>query len=247
MPRRGRRKSGTDIYHVMLRGINRQVIFEDDEDCAKMLQTLSDVKDISKCRIFAYCLMQNHCHFVVKTESESLGQIFKRLGARYVYWYNLKYKRTGHLFQDRYKSETIEDDKRLLAVLRYVHQNPINAGLTKALDDYMWSSYREYTGKPRLVDTEYIFKMISKKDFEEYSISESSEKAMEDEQRANRISDTEAKERILEISGSSNLAAYQQLPPGEQRMHLKKFKESGMSIRQINRMTGISKGIVERA
>ena len=247
MPRRGRVKSETGIYHVMLRGINRQVIFEDDEDCVKMMQTLSDVKEVSKCKIFAYCLMQNHCHFVLKTESESLEQIFKRIGARYVYWYNLKYKRTGHLFQDRYKSETVESDKHLLAVLRYVHQNPIKAGLAKVLIDYPWSSYKEYVGKPVLVDTGFIYSMMSKKEFKEYSIIETSDSALEDEPTKIRVSDTEAKDKIHEISRCGSLAKFQQLASDEQRLYIKKFKEAGMSIRQINRLTGISKGIVERA
>ena len=247
MPRRGRKKSGTDIYHVMLRGINQQVIFEDDEDCEKMLQTLSEVKAVSKCKIFAYCLMQNHCHFLLKAENERLDQVFRRIGSRYVYWYNVKYKRTGHLFQGRYKSEAIENDRHLLSVLRYIHQNPIKAGLSRELAGYRWSSYREYIGKNEIVDTEYIYEIMDRKNFEEYSGKENDEKALENEKGKARLSDTEAKERIMGISGCESAAAFQQLNPSVIRNHIKEFKEAGMSIRQINRLTGISKGIVERS
>jgi REP element-mobilizing transposase RayT len=247
MPRCGRMKSETGIYHVMLRGINQQVIFEDDEDCEKMLQTLIDVKAVSKCKIFAYCLMQNHVHFVLKEEEEGVDQIFRRVGARYVYWYNVKYKRTGHLFQDRFKSEVINDNNYLLTVLRYVHQNPIKAGLCENLSEYPWSSYKEYIGKPTMVDTEYIYEIVDRKGFDEFSKTETGEKILEYEQRAYRISDTEAKMKMQELSGCNSAAMFQKLDLGERKMYLREFKKAGISIRQINRLTGISKGIVERA
>ena len=247
MPRRGRIKSETGIYHVMLRGINQQVIFEDDEDYEKMLQTLSDVKAISNFEMYAYCLMPNHCHFLLKDGHESLEQIFRRIGSRYVYWYNLKYKRVGHLFQDRYKRETIENEKQLLAVLRYIHQNPIKGGLCSQLSDYTWSSYNEYLGKQKIVDTKDIFEIIERKAFEDFSKSESNEKVLDDEPRGFRVSDTEAKARITKISGCDSTTAFQKLELSVKRKYLKEFKDAGISIRQINRLTGISKGIVERA
>ena len=247
MPRRGRSVSGTGIYHVMLRGINKQVIYKDDEDNEKMLQTLLKVKTVSACKIFAYCLMMNHCHIAIKVEDEGLGQIFKRLGSRYVYWYNTKYNRIGHLFQDRYKSESIENDRHLLAVIRYIHQNPLKAGIVKDLSDYPWSSHNEYIRYPKIVDTEYIYSIMDKNDFKNFCMQESVEKALEDEQKQIRISDTEAKKRINEICGSSNTSEIQQQDSSEKRLHLRKLKEAGMSIRQINRLTGISKSIVERA
>ncbi len=128
----------------MLRGINRQQIFEDDEDYKKMLQTIADYKDKCSYQIYAYCLMPNHIHLLIKEGKEDLGVAFKRIGASYVYWYNMKYERYGHLFQDRYKSEKVEDDKYLLTVLRYIHQNPIKAGIVEEAIKYKWSSYIEY-------------------------------------------------------------------------------------------------------
>ena len=247
MPRRGRKKSRTDVYHVMLRGINQQTIYEDDEDNEKMLQTLMKVKTVSKCKIFAYCLMQNHCHIVLKVEDEGLDQIFKRLGSRYVYWYNIKYSRIGHLFQDRYKSEVVESDKYLLAVIRYVHQNPLKAGIVKELSDYPWSSYNEYLRKSKIVDTDYIYSIMDKNDFIRFNNQETAEKALEDEQKQIRISDAEAKKKIYEVSGLLNANEIQHLESVDKIRILKHFKEANMSIRQISRLTGISKGIVERA
>ena len=127
MPRQARKRSNTQIYHAMLRGINQQQIFEDNEDYAKFIQVIRDCKSLSGFQLFAYCLMGNHIHLLLKETNEPIEQIFRRIGSRYVYWYNVKYQRVGHLFQDRFKSEPIETNEYFLTVLRYIHQNPIKA------------------------------------------------------------------------------------------------------------------------
>ena len=88
MPRRARRKSESGIYHIMLRGINRQVIFEDEEDNLKFLETLKNYKAVSGYKLFAYCLMSNHIHLLLRVEKEDLDLIIKRIAGSYVYWYN---------------------------------------------------------------------------------------------------------------------------------------------------------------
>jgi REP element-mobilizing transposase RayT len=140
MPRKAREKSKIQIYHVMFRGINGQIIFEDNEDYNKYIQIIRDYKDICEYEIYAFCCMNNHIHMLIKEGREELGIVFRRLGAKYVYWYNKKYKRTGHLFQDRYKSEPVNDEKYLLTVLRYIHANPIKAGIVNNISKYTWSS-----------------------------------------------------------------------------------------------------------
>ena len=129
MPRKARAKSKTGIYHIILRGINRQKIFNDNEDKKRLLETLLRYKEKSKYQIYAYCLMDNHIHLLLKEGEEPLAQIMRRIGGSYVYWYNHKYERVGNLFQDRFKSEVVEDDTYFLTVLRYIHQNPAKAGI----------------------------------------------------------------------------------------------------------------------
>ena len=146
MPRQPREKSESGIYHIMLRGINQQVIFEDYEDYSKFIETIETYKAVSEYKVFAYCLMSNHIHILLKVEKEGLDLIMKRIAGSYVYWYNWKYYRKGHLFQDRFKSEPVEDDEYFLTVLRYIHQNPIKAGITKTIDDYKFSSYNSSRG-----------------------------------------------------------------------------------------------------
>lgn len=161
MPRVPRHKSESGIYHIMLRGINQQTIFEDDEDYSKFLSTLEKYKAVSGYKVFAYCLMSNHIHILLKTDNEDLDLIMKRIAGSYVYWYNWKYYRKGHLFQDRFKSEPIDDEKYLLTVLRYIHQNPVKAKIVKNIDEYIYSSYNDYIKvKSNLVDTDFVSDML---------------------------------------------------------------------------------------
>jgi putative transposase len=129
MARKERKKSRSGIYHIMLRGINRQTIFEDEEDKRKFLETLKKYKDVSKYQLYSYCLMDNHVHLLIREMDETIAEAIKRISSSYVYWYNLKYERVGHLFQERFKSERVESEVYFLTVLRYIHQNPLKAGL----------------------------------------------------------------------------------------------------------------------
>ena len=95
MPRRARKKSDSGTYHIMLRGINKQQIFEEKEDYEKFLEVLKSCKAISEFKLYAYCLMGNHIHLLIKEGKESLETIFKRIGGKFVYWYNVKYQRVG--------------------------------------------------------------------------------------------------------------------------------------------------------
>lgn len=147
MSRYARRKSKSGIYHIMLRGINRQDIFEDDEDRQRLLETIKHYKTVSDYEIYGYCLMSNHVHLLLAEKEEPLSLAIKRISSSYVYWYNWKYGRCGHLFQDRFKSEIVEDEGYLLTVLRYIHQNPVKAGLVKDVKEFAWSSHHEYLGE----------------------------------------------------------------------------------------------------
>ena len=105
MPRKAREKSESGIYHIMMRGINRQSIFEDEEDYEKFIETLGRYKDQCGYKIFAYCLMGNYVHLLIGVGQEPLEQIMRRVCGSYVYWYNWKYQRVGNLFQVRFRSE----------------------------------------------------------------------------------------------------------------------------------------------
>jgi len=127
----------------MLRGNERKDIFIDEEDKEKFIKIVFQKKTNNAFKLYAYCLMDNHLHLVIKEQKETISQIIKKIATSYAYYFNHKYKRVGHLFQDRYKSETIEDEAYLLSAIRYVHNNPEKAEITKK-EKYKWSSYPNY-------------------------------------------------------------------------------------------------------
>jgi len=251
MARKPRRKSETGIYHVMLRGINKQRIFEDKQDYQKFIDVLVEVKDKSGFNLYSYCLMSNHIHLLIKEEEEELADIFKRIGVRYVYWYNYKYSRTGHLFQGRYKSEVVENDPYLLTVLRYIHQNPQKAEIVKDIKNYPWSSYNEYLGEKNICDIDFILDMFSKNrneallEFSRFNNQSNNDLCL-DLKENNRINDLEAEEIIKDITGFESPSHIQNLNSMERDKIIKKFKNKGLSIRQIQRLTGITFGIIRR-
>jgi putative transposase len=253
MARTARKRSQSGIYHVILRGINRQVIFEDDKDRAKLLETLKYYKDISKYEIFAYCLMDNHVHLLMKQNEEAIGKSIKRISGSYVFWFNGKYKRIGHLFQERFMSETVEDDQYFLTVLRYIHQKPISAGLTNQLGGYQWSSYHEYLGSKYLLsDTEFALKLLSddrKKALEEFEkfMNEFSDNKCLDHNEKNQLFDLEVRKYLLE-KGITSISELQKMSKSPRDEIIRAIKlMDGASVRQIARIIGISKSVVDRA
>ena len=246
MPRVSRVKSKSGIYHIMLRGINQQVIFEQSEDYEKFIEVLNKYKAISGYKVFAYCLMSNHIHLLIKVENEDLDLIIKRIGGSYVYWYNWKYKRRGHLFQDRFKSEPIEDDSYFLTVIRYIHQNPIKGGLCKRIDDYKYSSYNEYIGESNIVDREFCFEIIDEEQFVDFNNETNDDICLDIEDGNFRLTDEEAKDIIQKVSKCKNATDFQNLNVDKRDKCLKTLRKKGLSIRQISRLTGVSFNIVRK-
>jgi putative transposase len=147
MPRSGRRLSASKTYHVMIRGNERKAIFLDDEDRAYFVSMLAMKNLERQFAVYAYCLMDNHVHLIINEGAESISGIMKRLQVSYVHYFNQKYGRSGHLFQDRFKSEAVEDDQYLLTAVRYIHHNPVKAQMVSHPCEYRWSSYNLYLGK----------------------------------------------------------------------------------------------------
>lgn len=246
MPRTARKKSDTGIYHAMVRGINRQIIFQDDEDCEKYLQCLAASQKISGFLLHAYCLMGNHVHLLIQEQKgqEPLELIFKRIGSRYVYWYNWKYKRTGHLFQDRFKSEPIHEDAHFLAVLRYIYQNPVRAGLCKNPAEYPWSSY-SVSLYQNLVDRTKTLELLPEDQMAAF-IDQPSEETFLDIDSEGRLNDREAAKAILRICQLEAVNDFVWLPLWEQAEYFQALQAERCSIRQLARLTGVSKARIER-
>ena len=245
MPRQARRKSVSGIYHIMLRGINQQQIFEDEEDSFRFLETLSKYKEQCGYEIYAYCLMGNHVHILLKEGKENLTLVLKRIAGSYVYWYNWKYRRSGHLFQDRFKSEPVEDDAYFLTVIRYIHQNPIKAGICGNIDGYKFSSYNEYINKENLVDIDFCLSIINKEQFIEFNNQFSDDICLDVSDIDLRLTDAEALKIIWKICKCKSVSDFQKFDKVKRNYYIEKLYQQGLSIRQISRLTGLSRKIVE--
>ncbi len=255
MPRHAREKSNSGIYHLVLRGINRQDIFNDTEDRQKYLAMLEKYKEKSGFEVYGFCLMSNHIHLLIKEGNESISESMRRMGSSYAYWYNQKYERCGHLFQGRFRSETVEDDRYLLVVLRYIHQNPIKAGIVKDPVLYDWTSYRDYLFKrSSLTDVRFILEIFRDKDkkpmelFQKFMKEKNDDQCLDEEERkVKRISDIEAKSLIVKLANSNSPKGLQDLSKKERNGIIVKLKESGVSIRQVAKLTGLGKRVIEKA
>lgn len=246
MPREARRISQTKIYHIMIRGINQQNIFADDEDHKKFMDILDRYRKKIEYEIYAYCLMGNHVHLLIKEGKEVLSNTMKRIGTSYVCWYNWQYNRKGHLFQDRYKSEPVLDDAYFLTVLRYIHQNPLKAGLTNHIESYKWSSYTEYTTEPKMVNIKFALALFDKeKDkaiegFKRFNTQLNSDQCLEVTEKRKTLSDKKIRQLVLN-KFDIDVALFHNAPSQTQTKILKYLKElDGSSLRQLSRLTGFT-------
>ena len=248
MPRTSRKISRSNIYHVMLRGINRQVIFENDGDRHYFLTVLHVCKEISDFRLYAFCLMSNHIHLLIEPAGEPLDHVLKRIGSRYVPWYNRKYQRTGHLFQDRYKSEAVETDQYFMTALRYILQNPMKAGMESRPGSYRWSSYLAYEkGAGKITDTQYALDLFGNREALIRFVQQDNDDSIMDETEFDwRLRDEQAQEIMREITQCPSVSAFQLLDPDLQKSFVGKLYQQRLSTQQISRLTGISKATVVR-
>lgn len=251
MGRVSRKKSKSGIYHIMLRGVNRQNIFEDNDDRYKFLEVLRNFKENCRYEIYGYCLMSNHIHILMQELDDSISVAIKRISASYVLWYNKKYDRVGHLFQERFKSEPVEDDGYFLTVLRYIHRNPINAGIVNDILKARWTSYNEYINKPDLVDTSIALELFSSSRdkamglYKKYMEEDNEDKCLDLEEKI-FLNDEEILAYIKSL-GVSEISTLQQMDRISRDTIIAEIKKlEAISLRQLSRITGVSKSVIGR-
>ena len=262
MGRKPREKSDLGIYHVMLRGINRQDIFEDDEDYAFFKKQLYHVvffrdedgkPQPSRCTIYAYCLMTNHVHLLIRETAEELSIVIKRITVAYAHYYNGKYQHVGHLFQNRFRSEVVNNEAYFLTLLRYIHQNPVAAGISKSIGDYRWSSWIEYEnyieGQQTICSIRPVLKFLPFAELRAlvFELLPKASLVLDFNNEGRRRGDDEIKSFLSESFGlrqPTDLLLYSR----DRRLDiLRKTKQYGASIRQLERLTGISFTIIRMA
>ena len=243
MPRQPRAPG--EFFHVVVRGIGRQILFENDDDRRKYLALLEKYREENDITLMAYCLMDNHVHLLIRDNNGSLSLFMKQMGVSYALYYNRKYDRVGHLFQDRYKSEVVDREEYLLTAYRYILNNPVKAGICSA-KEYAWSSYKEYGTPLCLTDTDMLYNLIGDEKALDLFLSQDSEIVCLESERTKRDDAWALKElqKLLRVESGTEL---QQFDRKRRNEALQQLKKHGLTVRQIERLTGINRGVVQRA
>ena len=252
---RGKRiQSETDIYHIVERGTGRQLIFEDDQDRERFLSVLVKNLEQTQVELLAWCLMGNHVHLLMRAPIERIAECMRGTCGIYALGFNQRHGRTGHLFQDRYSSEPVNDDGYFLTVVRYIHQNPEKAGLART-SEWRWSSFGQYIGRPgarALCNVEFTLECFGGIG----SFADAHEKPCENagcieadggRSATRAMPDGDALAIAMEILGEDGVGSIGSWNRERRNAGLVALKSAGLSIRQIERLTGIGRNIVASA
>jgi REP element-mobilizing transposase RayT len=248
--------STTGIYHIMLRGNERKNIFSNRRDKQCFLESVAIKLEQMDFSLYAYCLMDNHVHILLNTREKDLSSIMKGIAVRYAYFFNARYSRVGHVFQDRYKSEAVEDEPYLLAVTRYIHNNPVKAGIVDKPQQYPWSSYKNYVDfeDDKLVDTHFILRLFSDnlkiavKNFERFSNETDCGEYLDynDEYEIRSVNDGRIYlEKYLKEKWSGRTLA-EALAEDRRGVILDLRTNTKLSVRAIAELLGVNRNVVER-
>ncbi len=166
MPRRARLDAPGILHHVMVRGIERCPTFLDEQDRQDFVSRISQLVKMTGTKVLAWALMENHIHLLIFSGSQGISKFMRRLLTGYAVRYNLRHRRSGHLFQNRYKSVVCEEDPYLLELVRYIHLNPLRAGIVKSIEElerYPWCGHSVLTARRKndWQETEYVLRQFS--------------------------------------------------------------------------------------
>lgn len=261
MPRQARVQSPTGVYHAMVRGIGKMNIFMDDKDRLKYLDSLNRFKDKGRYFLLAYCLMDNHVHLLLKEGTENLAATMKRLGVSYAMHFNNRYQRPGHLFQNRYKSEPIDSEQQFMVCARYIHNNPVQAGLVKTPESYRWSSYSAYLNPAAntMVSTQMLLKLYSedeaqaRADLQEFTESEAAEQpefidAEPELSKAERLERLTSNVKQILAAYGLTIADLQSMRGSKRAKLLRELKaQTDGSVRTLSNVLGLNKDTIQKA
>jgi len=247
MPRSPRKNSEGDIYHVYARGVGRQIIFEDDTDRTCFLSMLKKQLDESNGKLLAWVLMGNHFHLLVNIPLDVLPSFMRDLQAPYATYFNKRHGHDGHIFKGRFGSQAITSDEQLVACVRYIHRNPVAGGLCETCD-YRWSSYRSYLRKASVTDAALVLDLFGGiEQFVEFHDAEDNGKFSFIDVEDGDAGDSRANKLACALLGEDWRNTLPNLSKPNRDSALRQLKEAGISIRQIERLTGIGRNIISRA
>lgn len=242
MARDARREYDGGIYHVIARGNNKEYIFKEEQDKGYFIKIVKEAIGVDY-QLFGYILMDNHYHFIIQRHDKELHHVMHQINNKYSKYFNARYKRVGHVFQSRYKAILVQDERYLLSLIRYVHRNPVRAGMCKNVSDYKWSSNYFYERNRRsFINIDTVLDMISMdrkiainlyieymRNSEEDSVDFDDKKIIGDDAYEIMMSSRKVKpvrKRLDEILMDTgiNLHQYELIKSGSRKRELTKFK-----------------------
>ena len=245
MPRAARARSESGFYHVVAKGNGGQNLFEDASDYRAFLELVSAAAEKCGMSVHAYCLMSNHVHLLLEDQGGRLSDFMKSLTTGYAMRFNAKTGHIGHVFQQRFKSQPVEDEVHLLQAVRYIHNNPAKAGMCSA-DEYPWSSYHEYASGIQGIATVTLvlgmcggregFRAFQAEGGDDYRFGQRS-----------RVTDAEAREVARRILGDIAPGDVKAMERPRRNALLFDLRDAGLSVRQIERLTGIGRGTIAKS
>lgn len=244
MARTARQLSKNGTYHVVLRGFNRQKIFFDTIDRKSFLERVKRYKDLDGHRVLAYILMESNMHLIVQEGKTNISRLMQQIQTSFVYYYNKKYNRQGAVFQDRYSSEPLDTELKIMSAMRYVHQVIAN-DYPDHMDSPLWTSYNAYLNDDdAIIDIELITRVLKTKDsyFKFMNMIET-HKFMEP--TLPNISDGRVYLEISRYLKSYNVESLKELDKKQQKNVLSNvLKVEGIGLRQLARVAEVGLTVI---
>ncbi len=250
---KARQASETDIYHVIARGAGRRILFEDDIDRTFFLERLQNCREQHDATLFAWCLMDNHIHLLIKAKLDVLARLMQSLCTSYARFFNGRHGHVGPVFQGRFKSIPVENDAQFMETVRYIHLNPLSAGISR-VDDYEWSSFRSYLSEPTDPDLQMTLNTFGgERPFMESHHENSADQALLEFATYNGglaikrhiLSDSEAQTVACRFYGKNYADSITTASKEDRDKAIRKLRAAGLSVRQLERLTGIGRGIIQ--
>lgn len=251
MSRKPRQKSQTGLYHITMRGNGKQLLFEDDEDRRRILSLIRSSIARFNIRLIAWCLMGNHVHLVLSDSDDNMSEAMHLVMSCYATSYNRRHGHVGHVFQDRFSSASISSEEYLLDAIRYVHLNPQKAGICP-YDAYRWSSHLDYVERdPYIATVDLALVRLAFPRVRDYqAFMGASNGVVVRPPTGGRIDEDEALDVGLSLIcpfGLSELSDVKALDKVKRNEILAAMRRAGLSIRQIQRLTGVGEWPIRKA
>lgn len=232
--------SANGVYHVVVKGNNKNDIFCDDEDNMKFLHVLQDMQSEGKIDCYAFCLMVNHAHVMLRVKEDSISEVMRSIMLRYVKWYNNKYERTGRLFEDRFFSNPVTNLRYFMAGLQYIYNNPVKAGLCSSVAEYKWSSFRQlFMQENDIPNLSLSINRMLSRDEALRVLDENLE--LEAWEPREHLLDTAAFNLVKETVDIEDWKDIQNLDKDQISLCVKMLREKGANKKQICRVLGITR------